>query len=55
MRNIVCNVRMTEAERYAFKEAALKNRTTVQDVLYSAVQNYIKEANIKISDNFVEQ
>jgi hypothetical protein len=41
--NIVCNVRMTEDERHALRTAALKNKTTVQDVLYEAVKKYIAE------------
>ncbi|MDR1581343.1 MAG: hypothetical protein LBS35_13385 [Synergistaceae bacterium] len=40
-KNIVCNVRMTEDERHAFKTATLKNKTTVQEVLYEAVKRYI--------------
>ena len=40
-KNIVCNVRMTEEERYALRAAALKNKTTVQDVLYEAAMKYI--------------
>jgi hypothetical protein len=34
---------MTEDERYAFRTATLKNKTTVQDVLYEAVKKYIAE------------
>jgi hypothetical protein len=34
---------MTEDERYSFREAALKNKTTVQDVLYKAVKRYIAD------------
>jgi hypothetical protein len=34
---------MTEDERYAFRAAALKNKTTVQDILYEAVKKYIAE------------
>ena len=42
-KNIVCNVRITEEERYALRAAALKNKTTVQDVLYEAVKKYIDD------------
>jgi hypothetical protein len=42
-KNIVCNVRMTEDERHALRTAALKNKTTVQDVLYGAAKRYIAE------------
>ena len=42
-KNIVCNVRMTEDERHALRVAALKNKTTVQDVLYKAARKYIAE------------
>jgi hypothetical protein len=42
-KNIVCNVRMTEEERHMFRSVALKNKTTVQEVLYEAVRRYINE------------
>ena len=42
-KNIVCNVRMTEDMRYALKMVALKNKTTVQDILFNAAKNYLKE------------
>jgi hypothetical protein len=42
-KNIVCNVRMTEDERHALRTAALKNKTTVQDVLYEAAKKYVAE------------
>jgi hypothetical protein len=32
---------MTEEERYALRTATLKNKTTVQDVLYEAAKRYI--------------
>jgi hypothetical protein len=34
---------MTENERHALRTAALKNKTTVQDVLYEAAKKYIAE------------
>jgi hypothetical protein len=40
-KNIACNVRLTEDERRDFKMAALANNTTVQDILYKAVKDYI--------------
>jgi hypothetical protein len=43
-KNIVCNVRLTEDMRHSFRIAALKNKTTVQDVLFEAVQRYISES-----------
>jgi hypothetical protein len=43
-KNIVCNVRLTEDMRHSFRMAALKNKTTVQDVLFEAVQRYISES-----------
>jgi hypothetical protein len=42
-KNIVCNVRLTEDMRHSFRMAALKNKTTVQDVLFEAVRRYISE------------
>ena len=43
MKNIVCNVRMTEEERHTLKTIALKNKTTVQEVLYEAAKKYIAD------------
>jgi hypothetical protein len=34
---------MTEEERYALRTATLKNKTTVQDVLYEAAKRYIAD------------
>jgi hypothetical protein len=36
---------MTEEERHAFRTATLKNKTTVQEVLYDAVKKYISDNN----------
>jgi hypothetical protein len=48
IKNIVCNVRMTEEERHALRTVALKNKTTVQEVLYEAAKKYIAD---NISDH----
>lgn len=45
-KNIVCNVRLSGEERYALRMAALKNKITVQDMLYQAVKDYIDANNI---------
>lgn len=50
-KNIVCNVRMPEEMRYALRIAALKNKMTVQDVLFEAAKRYISEHGDNIGES----
>ena len=47
IKNIVCNVRLTEQERDALRIAVIKHKTTVQGYLYKCVIDLITVDSIK--------
>lgn len=43
----VLGVHLEEEEFYKFKEAVIKNRETITDVIKKFIKEYIEKANVK--------